>query len=102
VLKKDGKTVTFTHELELSPPDATPEKKPSPKGTIRNLTSPGKEMGLLAREYEDIRRSVPSGDARTARMQIVASKMRSLARSNYASLEDLTASPSAGERLAAV
>lgn len=56
----------------------------------------------LAREYERIRATMPSGDSRTRRMEIVVTKMRALALAAYPLLRDLVSSESPGERLAAV
>lgn len=56
----------------------------------------------LAREYERIRATMPSGDARTRRMEVVVTKMRTLALAAYPFLPDLVSSESPGERLAAV
>jgi hypothetical protein len=88
-----------------------------------------RKMGMLARQYEDICRSTPemrgvdsgpegtkpapppglglppppgAGDARTPEMEKIASEMRALARSSYPLVKHFIASPSAGERLAAV
>jgi hypothetical protein len=56
----------------------------------------------LANQYEEIRRTTPYGNDRTQRMELVASKMRSLALRAYPLLGDLMGSESAGQRLAAV
>ena len=56
----------------------------------------------LAQEYEQIRNTMNSGDERTRKMEIVASKMRSLALQAYPLLQDLASSTSPGQRLAAV
>lgn len=56
----------------------------------------------LALEYEHIRDTMDSGDARTRKMEIVFSKMRTLALSSYSLLQDLALSDSPGQRLAAV
>lgn len=56
----------------------------------------------LAQEYEHIRETMDSGDARTRQMEIVFSKMRTLALSSYPLLQDLARSSSPGQRLAAV
>ena len=56
----------------------------------------------LADEYEHIRATMESSDARTRKMEIVASKMRTLALSSYPLLKDLARSESPGQRLAAV
>jgi hypothetical protein len=116
VLKEDGETVTLEHELELSYPDAALEKMGLSEGApavaiersgelTADIATPGEEkteFGVLAKEYEDIRRSMPSGDPRTRKMETIASKMRSVARPNYPLLNSLVESSSAGERLAAV
>lgn len=60
------------------------------------------EMRQLAREYERIRATMPSGDSRTRRMEVVVTKMRALALAAYPLLRDLASSESPGERLAAV
>jgi hypothetical protein len=57
---------------------------------------------LLADEYENIRRRSFASDARTRRMEVVASKMRILAQAAFPLLLELTASKSDGERLAAI
>jgi len=56
----------------------------------------------LAQEYEQIRATMPSGDTRTRRMEVVVTKMRTLALAAYPLLRELTNSGSPGERLAAV
>ena len=56
----------------------------------------------LAREYERIRATMSSGDPRTRRMEVVVTKMRTLALAAYPLLRDLVSSDSPGERLAAV
>jgi hypothetical protein len=61
-----------------------------------------REVNELAAEYERIRGSMRAGDERTRRMEVVASRMRTLALSTYPLLDELTASRSAGARLAAV
>ena len=60
------------------------------------------EVRQLAREYERIRATMPSGDSRTRRMEVVVTKMRTLALAAYPLLRDLDSSESPGERLAAV
>ena len=61
-----------------------------------------REVGSLAQEYERVRESMPSGDERTRRMEVVASRMRTLALSTQPLLGELAASDSPGARLAAV
>jgi hypothetical protein len=55
-----------------------------------------------ARDYEDVRKSMPSSDVRTRRMEVIASTMRTMAPSTYSLLAMLAGSDSPGERLAAV
>lgn len=52
--------------------------------------------------YERLRRTMPPGDARTRRMEVVASRLRSLGQSTAALLPELVSSRQPGERLAAV
>jgi hypothetical protein len=56
----------------------------------------------LAKEYEYIRATMDSGDPRTRKMEIIATKMRSLALSAYSLVQELAQSNSPGQRLAAV
>jgi hypothetical protein len=56
----------------------------------------------LAVEYERIRATMRPSDSRTRRMEVVLTKMRTLAFAAYPLLDQLTNSSSAGERLAAV
>jgi hypothetical protein len=56
----------------------------------------------LANEYEEIRRTMQSGNDRTRRMELIASKMRSLALPAHPLFGELVTSESAGQRLAAV
>ncbi|HEY9421319.1 MAG TPA: hypothetical protein VIW92_07895 [Thermoanaerobaculia bacterium] len=60
------------------------------------------QIRLLADEYENIRKTMAPGNDRTRRMELVASQMRTLANMGAPLLPELTLSPSAGERLAAV
>lgn len=60
------------------------------------------QLLVLAGEYENIRKTMEPGDARTRKMEILASKMRSMALSVNTFLKDLAQSSSPGQRLAAV
>ncbi len=60
------------------------------------------QIAGLAQEYETIRATMDSGDPRTRKMEIVASKMRTLALASCPMLAELAASASPGQRLAAV
>lgn len=56
----------------------------------------------LAQEYEQTRSSQPPGDARTRQLEIVVTKMRTLAIAALPLLPELTSSLTPGQRLAAV
>jgi Domain of unknown function (DUF4062) len=60
------------------------------------------QIAALAQEYEHIRATMDAGDTRTRRMEILASRMRSLALTAHTLVPELAASMSAGQRLAAV
>jgi len=67
-----------------------------------DLSAVRAQVLALAEEYEETRRSMRTGDARTRAMGVVASRMRSLALPAYPLLAELTASQSTGQRLAAI
>jgi hypothetical protein len=70
-----------------------------------DLGSARRALEALANEYDAVRDPVtglPSGAERTRRMELIASRMRSLALSAYPLLDELQTSTSAGHRLAAV
>jgi hypothetical protein len=56
----------------------------------------------LATEYEKVRSSMRSSDARTRAMEIVVSKMRTIAKAAYPLRYELTTSASPGKRLQAI
>ncbi|WP_125932204.1 hypothetical protein [Thiosocius teredinicola] len=56
----------------------------------------------ISREYERVRSSMSSGDARTRRMEIVMTKMRTLGLAAFPLLDELKESTSPGARLAAI
>jgi hypothetical protein len=60
------------------------------------------QVAVLAQEYEQIRATMDAGDPRTRKMESIASRMRSLALAGHTLVPELAASPSAGQRLAAV
>jgi hypothetical protein len=62
-------------------------------GTIR------KEAEELAAEYERVRHTTLPGDSRTRKMEVVVSKMRTLARAFYPLRHDFANSASPGKRL---
>jgi len=59
-------------------------------------------LTALADEYDDVRRTMSAGDVRTRRMEVIASKMRTLAQAAYPLLPEMTASEKPGMRLAAI
>ena len=67
-----------------------------------DVTVIGGQIHGLAMEYERIRATMPPSDSRTRRMEIVVTKMRTLAFAAYSLLDHLAKSSSPGERLAAV
>jgi hypothetical protein len=60
------------------------------------------QVRSYARIYERTRQRMTASDARTARMEQILQSMQSLATASYPLLHELVASPSPGERLAAV
>jgi hypothetical protein len=60
------------------------------------------QLQALVTEYENTRATMNPGDARTRQMEIIFSKMRSLAISARPLVEELVKSPVAGDRLAAI
>jgi hypothetical protein len=71
----------------------------TPRGELEETR---RQVSELALEYEKLRRDLPPGDPRTRRMEIVASRMRTLALSAYPLITELASSDSPGLRLAAV
>jgi hypothetical protein len=67
-----------------------------------NTSMTYQQILTLANEYEELRNRMDRGDQRTRQMEIIASKMRSLAISSTPLLNDLARSASPGQRLAAV
>lgn len=70
--------------------------------TPRDVALVREQVDKLATEYEAIRASMPSGDPRTRRMEVVVSKMRTIGRAAYPLRYDLFQSPSPGRRLQAI
>lgn len=60
------------------------------------------ELLQLAKEYEEIRKKLPSSDNRTRVMENIVSKMKSAMNDPVSNLEKWTKSKSAGERLLAI
>jgi hypothetical protein len=60
------------------------------------------QVQVFAREYERLRVTIPASDQRTRRMEVIATKMRTLALASAPFLPELGNSGSLGERLAAV
>lgn len=67
-----------------------------------DLESTRRRVEELAQTYDILRETLPSGRERTSQMSKVASQLRTMALSIYPLLPDLTDSPSAGARLAAI
>lgn len=97
VAKEISKIVA--EEPQVAPPSAEhPEshKFDSALELVRN------QVRCYANIYERTRQRMPASDARTARMDQIMTSMRNMATASYPLLEELAASPSPGERLAAV
>lgn len=60
------------------------------------------ELLLLAKEYEEVRKKIPSSNSRTRVMENIVSKMKALINDPLSNLETWTMSGSAGERLLAI
>ena len=60
------------------------------------------QIGILASKYESIRATMPSGDARTREMEIVASQIRGYALAAIQLLPEYTSSDSSGKRLVGI
>lgn len=60
------------------------------------------QVRAAAEEYRSLRVTMPKGAARTRRMEVVASNLRTLAQSTFGLLPELTKSDDPGSRLAAV
>ncbi len=60
------------------------------------------QVHSVSMEYERVRASMRPSDSRTRRMEVIVTKMRTLAFAAYPLLDQLANSPSPGERLAAV
>lgn len=92
-------------EIQTLLGDPLPEPASSPGPVIASASSLDlvrEQVRAYAHLYERIRQRMPSGNERTQRMEHVLAKMRCLAPAAYPMLEELAASPSPGERLAAV
>lgn len=68
----------------------------------QDLSTAREEMKALARNYEIVRAAMPSGNARTRRLDELVVKMRTLGLACLPYLRELATSSSPGERLAAV
>jgi hypothetical protein len=100
-----------TERLIKSDPDAAKAVTPEQIATaehIAHLASRTSEplarnqMLDLAREYERTRASMSPGDARTRRMEVCVTKMRTLGLAAYPYLPEFSRSTAPGERLAAI
>ncbi len=90
--------------IVASPPPKRKDSLPMPPAAP--LTAPvdlvREQVHALAGRYERTRQRMRPSEARTARMERTFSQMRALATVTYPLLDELTTSPSPGERLAAV
>lgn len=119
IIPRDGKAVTswpsadeaFTQvateirKLVSEPPPSSPEPSTEGRETPRLDSSLELVRGQIiayAHLYEKTRQRQPASSERTNRMEQIFQKMRGLAAASYPLLDELAASPSPGERLAAV
>jgi TIR domain/HEAT repeats len=82
-----------------SPPEPEPHKA---HGFQSSLDLVRHQVRSYARLYERTRQRMRPSDERTRRMEQIFEKMRLLATASYPLLDELSGSPSPGERLAAV
>jgi hypothetical protein len=87
--------------LQAAPPTAVAAVS-AQAASSSDLAVARREASELAREYEKLRNDMRPGDARTRRLEVVASRMRTLGLSLFPLLAELSGSNSPGERLAAV
>ena len=113
-----GSSVKFRREVNKAVQESIAEEPPKDRLPTEKQFKVAERIGLLARdtdlsvvreqlsafaaEYERIRATMEAGHERTRRMEVVASKMRTLAVAALPLLDELTASHSPGQRLAAV
>jgi len=89
--------------ITKEPPPAS--KKPArdaEQAVTADLTLVRDQIIAYARVYERIRQQMAASDARTAKMQEVFDRMKTLANASFPLLSELTCSHSPGEKLAAV
>jgi hypothetical protein len=77
-------------------------KRPAPAPSSPREDAVRQRIDELARAYQEIRKTMLPGDARTRKMEIIAAKMRTLACDAYFLLDYLARNPEPGSRLAAV
>jgi hypothetical protein len=90
-------------KLVSAPPPSPPEPEQlKAHGFQSSLDLVRNQVRSYARLYERTRQRMRPSDARTGRMEQIFEKMRLLATASYPLLEELSSSPTPGERLAAV
>lgn len=119
IIPCDGKAITSWPSIEEAftqvateirtlvsePPPSPPEPAAEGREASRLDSSPElvrAQVLAYAHLYEKTRQRQPASGERTNRMEQIFQKMRELAAASYPLLEELAASPSPGERLAAV
>jgi hypothetical protein len=85
---------------EVAPAQAAEEA--AKRITDADLATVRQQVYEASAEYQALRDTMPSGDQRTRRMEVVASRLRTLAQSVYPILPELVESAQPGHRLAAV
>lgn len=119
IIPRDGKAITSQaspdeafgqvanelRELVSGPPPASPEPlstKERAEQFQSSLNLVRNQIRSYAGLYERVRQRMRPSDERTQRMTEVLLKMRDLATASYPLLDELAASPSPGDRLAAI
>lgn len=105
-------SLELLHEVAAAISKMVAEEPPQPRSRSSETTDTQKfdnslelvrhQVRSYARIYERTRQHMPASEARRRRMEAIMTSMRNLATASYPLLEELAASPSPGERLAAV
>jgi hypothetical protein len=87
---------------EIVNPNTLYAKTPVPAPSSPREDAVRQRINELARAYQDVRKNMFAGDARTRKMEVIAAKMRASACDAYFLLDYLAKNPEPGCRLAAV
>ncbi|MGE0580025.1 MAG: hypothetical protein AB7F22_31605 [Reyranella sp.] len=76
--------------------------QPAPLTFVAELERVPEALDVLSNRYDEVRRQLPSGPERNARMRAIVDEMKLLAPTSRGAVPELKASRSAGRRLAAI